>query len=504
MQTRKSNLSFFVHINIGDMMKNYSIWSDFKKEFEGDNLNSDQEFDIVIIGGGMTGISTAFHLINSKKKVCLVEKNKICEGVTSRTTGKLTYLQDNIYSRLMKYHSFEKVHEYLNSQIDAMNMVVKIIKDNKIDCDLEKVNSYVFSINDDKKINEDIELLNKLNVPIKLTNVLPDKKDIGSGYYVEDTFVFHPLKYLYGLANVVKKKEIKVFENTKVNAIDKEGDFFYLKTDKYKLKTKKVIMAVHYPYFLFPFLMPFKSYLEKSYIGAKRVDEDFKYSAISISKPIESMRFYNDKKNIYKLYLSNVHNYCFKNNEVKNFSEIEDMSDEGNDYLWSNKDIITNDLLPYIGRLNDNNLFMGTGYNTWGMTNGSLAGKILADMIMGKKNCYSELFDPNRAINLGNLVNFPVALWSSAYSFIKSKVSKQKSWYSNRVRFEKRNGKDVGIYVDDDGSEHIVYNLCPHLKCSLIFNEIEMTWDCPCHGSRFNLDGEVIEGPSNYDIRYKE
>ena len=165
---------------------------------------------------------------------------------------------------------------------------------------------------------------------------------------------------------------------------------------------------------------------------------------------------------------------------------------------------MTNDLLPYIGRLNESNILIGTGYNTWGMTNGSLAGKIISDIILDRKNRYIELFNPHRKLNLGSFLNFPVALFSSAYSFLKTKVSKNKDWYSERVRFEKRNGRDVGIYIDDEGIEHIVYNLCPHMKCSLIFNEIEKTWDCPCHGSRFDIDGKSIEGPSNYDITYSE
>lgn len=485
-------------------MKNISIWSDFKTEFVGEELDEDKVFDVVIIGGGMTGISTAYQLRDSGLKVCLVEKNKICEGVTSRTTGKITYLQDNIYSRLLRYHDFDKVALYLDSQIDAMNMVVKIIEENKIDCNLERVSSYVFSLDDDGKLEEEIELLQKMKVPIKLTNVLPDNNDIVNGYYIDNSYVFHPLKYLYSLAKIITRKGIKVYENTKIISIDKvDDDYFLLRSDKYNLKAKKVVMAVHYPYFMFPFLMPFKSYLEKSYIGATKVNKDYKYSAISISKPVESMRFYNNKQDIYRLHLSSVHNYCVKNNEGKNFSEITDGEEKSQDYLWSNKDIITNDLLPYIGRLNYKNLFIGTGYNTWGMTNGSLAGKILADMIMEKENKYSELFEPNRGINLGNLVNFPISLWSSAYSFFKTKISKQKSWYSDRVKFEKREGKDVAIYVDEDGVEHVVYNKCPHLKCSLIFNEVEKTWDCPCHGSRFSLDGDVIEGPSNYDIKVK-
>lgn len=168
-------------------------------------------------------------------------------------------------------------------------------------------------------------------------------------------------------------------------------------------------------------------------------------------------------------------------------------------------DIMTSDFLPYIGSINkENTLLLATGYNTWGMTNGSLAGKIISDIILKKPNKYITLFDPKRALNLGKIINFPLILSSNAYAFFKSKLIRQKSWYSNNVKFKKINGENVAIYIDENQKEHIVYSNCPHLKCGLIFNEVEKTWDCPCHGSRFDIDGKNIEGPSNYNITYRK
>lgn len=485
-------------------MKNNSIWLDIKKEKEYEFLNEDISVDVLIIGGGMTGISTLYHLRNSGLKICLVEKNRICEGVTSRTTGKLTYLQEDIYSKLKGLHS-EKVSKlYLESQKEAIKLVKDIIIKNDIACDLEEADSYVFTDSGNADLEKEIELLNEWKEPIKLSNVLPNGVDVGSCYYGSGTYVFHPIKYLYRLSDICSVAGHKIYENTKIVDINKEDDIYVCHGDNYSIRAKYVVMALHYPYFLFPFLMPFKAYLEKSYVEAFKVIKNYKFSAINIDKETVSTRFHQGDGAIYQLYLTNSHNFCNKNNEEKNFYELMDEKDITPEYVWSNKDIMTSDMLPFIGRINDDNLLIGTGYNTWGMTNGSLAGKILADIIMGRDNKYIELFKPNRGLNLGELVNFPVALWSTVSAFVKSKLTKNKSWYSDRVRFENRNGKEIGIYVDDEGVEHIVYNKCPHLKCSLIFNEIEKTWDCPCHGSRFSIDGKSIEGPSNYDITYKE
>jgi len=484
-------------------MKNKSIWTDIKKKEVCPRLNKDLEVDVLIIGGGITGISTAYHLMNSNLKICLVEKNEIALGVTSKTTGKISYLQENIYSKVSKYHGLDKAKLYLESQIDAANIIKDIVSKHKIQCNLEKVSSYIIN-NDSSKYEEEKMILKSLDVPINESNMLPNGVIVNDAFYVNNTYVFHPLKYLYSLKDICLNNNISIYENTKIVSINKENQYYICKTHSNKIKTKYIVLALHYPYFLIPFFMPLKTYLEQSYIKATKIDKDYKFNSITITKPVISTRYHNDD-NIYEIMLTNSHNLCIRDNDKDNFNKLISLNSYKPEYIWSNKDIMTNDSLPFIGALNqDSNLLIGTGYNTWGMTNGSLAGKILADIILNKNNKYIELFNPLRKINTGKILNFPLILGSNAYSFIKSKINKQKHWYSNNVRFEKRNGKNIAIYIDENKKEHIVYNICPHLKCSLIFNEIERTWDCPCHGSRFDIDGECIKGPSNYDITYKE
>lgn len=485
-------------------MQEKSIWKEGITNEMCPSLKQDITVDVLIIGGGMTGISTAYHLINSGLSVCLVEKNEVANGVTSRTTGKLTYLQEDMTSKISKYHGKEKAKQYVKSQMDAIQIVKNIVEKENIACDLEKVDSYVFS-EDEKKINKEKELFQEFGIPIYKATKLPNNEGLGYGFYVKDTYVFHPLKYVQGLKQICLQNNIMIYENTKIISIDKENNTYMCKTPSNTIQTKYVVFAIHYPYFIIPFWMPLKGYLEKSYIEAFPIDKNYQFSAITISKPTISMRYHSTNTETYQLYLTNSHNLCIKNNEKANFHDLVQSKNKKPAYLWSNKDIITIDYLPYIGSINqEDTLLIGTGYNTWGMTNGSLAGKILSDIILHKENPYQELFSPKRGLNLGKIVNFPLVVGSSAYSFIKTKAKKQKPWYSSSVRFEIRNGKNIAIYTDEKEKEHIVYNICPHVKCSLIFNEIEKTWACPCHGSRFDIDGNCIEGPSNYNITYKE
>ena len=478
-------------------MKNRSIWIDTKYNAS-KPLKENKTVDVLIIGGGMTGMNVAYNLLNSNLKVCLVEKNKIGEGVTSRSTAKITYLQELIYTKLKKYHSESISKMYLDSQIDAIKTINKIISDNNIECNLEQVKSYVYT-NKNSEINniyEEYKLLKEFNIDIKEGSNINCLKSI----YVDDTFVFNPIKYLIGLKNTMKNK-IDIYEKTKVSNIKKEKDCYKCVVNGYEVKTKYIVVATHYPYFLKPFFFTLKCYLEKSYICAYKVDKDYKYSSITSNTPTFSNRFYNDKGKIYEIVLSNSHNLCVNNNDYKNFNEL--CKDKKISFIWSNKDIITNDYLPYIGLIKDNFL-IATGYNTWGMTNSTIAGSVISDIITGNNNKYINLFDPKRNINIGKIINVPLILGSNIKSYIGSKINKNKSWYSDKVKFTTINGENVAIYTDESNDTHIVYNKCPHMKCGLTFNEVEKTWDCTCHGSRFDIDGKCIEGPSNYDITYKK
>lgn len=490
-------------------MKKESIWTKNLKFKNIIKLNKDIDVDVLIIGGGITGLTTAYYLKESNLNVCLVEKNYIGMGVTSKTTGKINYLQETIYSDLTSKYSFETAKNYYESQRYAISKIKKIIENENIKCNFDKVESYIFT-NDKTEINKiknEKAILEKLNCKVKEHKSISINLKSKYAISVNDTYVFHPIKFLYSLKNICEKNNIKIYEQTKILNIKKENNSYICNTEKNIIKAKKVIIACHYPFFLIPYMIPLKVYNEKSYITASITNKYKKETFITSKIPTKSIR-YHKEKDPYLIYLSNSHgtsnNLNIKSNFDKTLKEVKKLKLHP-EYIWSNEDLITVDKIPYIGKIekNNNNLLLGTGYNTWGMTNGILAGCILSDMVLGKYNKYESLTDPLRAINIVNTGNILINIGMSAKGFIQTKVNKNKNWYNKNIKFETRNGKNIAIY-NDGKKEHIVYSTCPHMKCTLIFNEIEKTWDCPCHASRFDLDGKCIKGPSNYDISYME
>lgn len=485
----------------GDIMRNTSLWIDGLKNTTCPTLDKNIEVDVLIIGGGITGISCGYHLIGSELKIAIVEANMVGRGVTSKTTGKLTYLQEDIYSKINKVNGLEKCKLYYESQRESIAMVRDIVNKNKINCNLEESNSYVFTTDKDKvsSLEEEAKLLKSFGASINNFKKLPNKMSCQYAIMAEGNCVFHPLKYLDKLKRILLKNKIDVYENTRILSIDLFNDYYLCKCRDCFIKAKKVVLALHYPYFIKPFFMPFKVHLEKSYIGVSKGKENYKFNAISKDDPVTSIRYHENGRNIYQIFLYGSRNIAVKTCDKDNFAKLSEFPFEY-EYMWSNVDIMTSDYLPYIGQIKDN-LYLATGYNTWGMTNGSLAGKVISDLILTGKSKYQELFDPLRGVNIAQL---PLILGSNIKSFVGEMLNHQKDWYDDNIQFKKVNGKEIASYVDDDGKVHTVYTKCPHIGCGLIFNEVELTWDCPCHGSRFNVDGKCIEGPSNCDISYKE
>ena len=491
-----------------------SLW---QKDNYDKNLKSVEEnlnTDILIIGAGITGVTLAYNLLNSNKDVILIDRNKFFNEVTAKSTGKLTYLQDLKYQDIENIYDFDTAKKYYESQKDAIKLVKKNVKDNNIDCNLKRTYSVTYTKEEKElyRFEKEMKFFDKLGVNYSNFNDSIYDTDILKLISVNNTYVFNPVKYLNDLYEIIKKnKNIRMYENSIATKIRRENDKYIVNVNDYEITANTIVLACNYPFFTIPFLMPFKTYLEKSYITATKVDKIDNISAISTGNEVVSYRYDEDEKNKYFLYLTNSSKLSNKLNYELNYNtnskSAKEITDKKTSYSWMNMDVMTNDFIPYIGRIsnNDKNVFIATGYNTWGMTNGTIAAKVISDLILKRKSKYENLFGVQRKINLIKIKNFAVnTLFSNIKAYSFSLIKKNPSWYKNYAVITKVNGKRVGIYFDENGDKHIVSNVCPHLKCFLTFNKEDKTWDCPCHGSRFDTEGNSIKGPSVYNIKIDE
>ncbi len=463
---------------------NKSIWGETTKT--NNTTNKTLETDILIIGGGITGMTSLLYLKN--KNVILIEANKIGSGITNKTTGKINIMQEYNYQNIEKTIDHKTAVKYLESQIYAVKEIKNIIKNYKIDCDFEKNDSYLFTndIKNIKKIEKEKQILEN-KIKIKTINKLPNTYPCIYGIKTE-SYTFNPIKYINKIKNIC---ENKIYENTRAISIKKKLNYYLIKTNKNRIKAKQILICTHYP-FINKLLIPFKTTIEKEYIVAGET-ENKKINMISNDNEIISIRYY--KNNI--IYGTNKSNLSNKLNHKENITEaIKKFKNHFNypiKYTWYNYDITSNDYLPIIGKINNENILIATAFNKWGMTNGILAAKIMTDIINKKENEYIKLFNPYRKTNIKKITNNIKYNLTNIKAYIKSK--KQPN-----IKYIKENGIEYAIYIDEFNKQHKIINKCPHLKCKLIYNEFEKTWDCPCHGSRYTIDGKIIKGPSTQSI----
>lgn len=493
-------------------MKQVTLWNKNIKSREMHQIPNHLEIDILIIGGGLAGISTLFELRHHKENVALIERDKIGFGVTSRTTGKLTFMQGLCYQKIEKIYNFDTARLYHESQKDAIKHAKHNIVSHNIECEYHDTEAFVFTNESKEKeaLEKELEFYQKLKVACKLEKKIPFDIPLIYSLNTSGSAVFNPVMYLYRLAEIAAKNGAKIYEGVGALTITKKDDKYEVKTTSGSILANKIIVTTHYPFFLHPGWIPLKSHIEESFVITAKTDKIQPYQAINEEKPTHSFRYATDKEENYFLYagssLKTSNHFDTKKIMDEMKEKLENHFHAESLYTWHTHDIMTNDSLPFIGRINQENpnFYIATGFNKWGMTNSIISSLIIRDLIDKKETKYQKIFAPDRKLNFEKFKNFFVDGYQNMKSIGKAKLIRQQSFYQDCVQITYENGIRIGIYIDETGKIHKVRNLCPHMKCNLIFNTLDKTWDCPCHGSRFDIDGNVIEGPSVYDIKLKK
>ena len=424
-----------------------SLWQESVEMLDFPQLEGDKKTDVLIIGGGMAGLLCAYYLHRMGVSCILAEKDRICSGVTGNTTAKITYQHGLIYHKLLKSGGQETARAYLEANKKALDEYANLCKN--INCDYEIKDNYVYS-SDLFKISREMEALDKIGYSAKFREKLPLPINTAGAVKFSAQAQFHPLKFACDIS-----RGLNIYEHTKV--LEMIGTT--ARTERGRIEAKKVIVATHFPFINKHGSYYLKLYQHRSYVIA--LENAAEVDGMYVDDDKKGMSFRNHKKFLFVG--GGDHRTGAKGgnwNELREFARI-NYPDAREKYHWAAQDTMSLDDIPYIGNYSKNtpDLYVASGFNKWGMTGAMVSAMLLSDMIVGKKNEYAEYFSPSRSILKPRL---------ALNGFEAAK---------NLITFT---GKR-----------------CPHMGCALKWNEAEHSWDCPCHGSRFSEDGEVLDNPAN-------
>ena len=427
-----------------------SVWLENLNIREFQKLEGDQKTDILIIGGGIAGVLCAYFLNRLGVDYMLVEGQRIGMGITKNTTAELTFQHGLIYDKLIKKFGKMLAKQYLEANKSALETYKLLCHD--IDCDFEEKSAFTYSIYGKEKIENEIRALEKLEYNAEFVSEIPFPFKISGAVKFQNQAQFNPLKFFSKIS-----ENLNIYENTFVRDIQGNTAF----TDHGKITTKKIIVATHFPFINTHGLYFLKMYQERSYVVA--VENAPNVGGMYLNEAENGMYFRNYKD---LLFIGGGDHRTGKKggtyNEIREF--IKKYYPESKEkYSWATQDCMTLNRVPYIGQYSKNtpDLFVATGFNKWGMTSSMVAAQILCDLVFEKKNDFAEIFSPSRSI-------FKLQLFINLGEILKTFVTPTAP-------------------------------RCPHLGCPLKWNKCERSWDCPCHGSRFEKDGKLIDNPAMED-----
>lgn len=471
------------------------------------SLQEDVQTDVAIVGGGMAGITTAFLLKMKGFKVTVVEADRILHGTTGHTTAKLTSQHALIYARIKNQMGEELAQQYADANESAIDMVASLVKEYGIDCDFSWQPAHMYT--NSHKFIKDLEdeyqaaagfgikasLEDKLNMPFPLKLALK----------YEGQAQFHPLKYLQVLAEKIPGGGSAVYENTPAVNIDKDSGQVITRYG-HTVTADRIVIATHYPFFDGGGLYFSRIYADKSYIIGVKAEEKFPGGTyINVENPTRSLRSQPYREGEMILIGGEHHKTGDGVNLNQHYQNLIDFAHQNYEvqevlYRWSAQDCMTADGVPYVGTLTGRHpdIYVATGFGKWGMTNSTAAAMIISDLITVGDNPWAPVYNPSRF----NLESFKKVVFEGidvVKEYVGGKISKGgegAELAKGEAQIVTADGQRAGAYRDDQGKLHMVDITCTHLGCELKWNDAETTWDCPCHGSRFSPDGDIIEGPA--------
>ena len=496
-------------------MNTKPYWSDSGTLPKFEALSHDAQVDVVIIGGGLTGITTAHLLKEAGAKVALLERERCGEADTGHTTAHLTYVTDERLHRLVKLFGEEGAKGFWDAGVSAIDEIDGIVRRNKIDCAFKWLPGYLHGkLNGDNdsaeraSLKEDVELAQQLEFDAEFVESVPYANRPGIRFANQARF--HPLKYLAPLVSKIPGDGSFVFEHTEASQI--ENNPLTIHAGQHKIRCNYLVIATHTPLMgksslANATLFQSKLALYTSYVIGARLPAGAVPEALywDTNDPYYYLRADRYEGSEYCIFGGEDVKTGQEEDSTKVFARLEAklrkvLPGATIEHRWLGQVVETNDGLPFIGE-NSSQQFIATGFGGNGFTLGTLSAMMVRDRYVGRKNPWLELFDVNRKKLHGGTWRYIKENLDYPYYMVRDRLASAESDSVDDLKVGegqilKLDGKKFAAYRDESGKVHLLSPVCTHLKCIVRWNNADKTWDCPCHGSRFKPTGEVFSGPA--------
>jgi glycine/D-amino acid oxidase-like deaminating enzyme/nitrite reductase/ring-hydroxylating ferredoxin subunit len=472
-------------------------------------MASDQRAGVVVVGAGITGLTTALLLAGKGVDVVVVEALDVAAGVTGRTTAKVTSQHSMLYSTIASKHGEDGARVYGEANQAAVEQVASLVQQGAIECSLERRPALVYTQDADTvaTIEEEAELCRRLGLPSSFVPSVGDDLpyDIRGAMRFDDQLQLQPVAYCDGLARMLVAAGGRIFEQTRVTNLDM-GTPVTVETERGAITADAVVLATHIP-IVDRGLFSAKADPHASHAVALETDGPVPQGMyITADSPSRSVRSFTHDGRSYLVVVGEGHRTGEEDAEAHEQALIDWAAQHWPDarvaYTWMAEDYSPLDAVPYIGRLAsaETDVFVATGFQKWGLSNGTAAAMILSETVLGHDHPWADVFDARRITPIASAKTFVEHNLKSAAHMVGDRFAQRSEEIAALQPGDGAilsiDGSNYAVSKDDDGRVTALSPKCTHMGCLVAYNGAERTWDCPCHGSRFACDGTVIHGPA--------